>query len=98
MSGEGKMQILNPVAEKEELNYSLAERLKSLEGRTVGLLDNLKPNANVIVSRAARMLAIRFPSIQIISRSKPVQAAPVPDSIVQEFSERCALVLNALGD
>ena len=98
MSRPGKIQILNPVAEKEELDYSLAERLKNLGGKTVGLLDNLKPNANVIVSRAARMLADRVPSIQIISRSKPVQAAPVPESIVQEFSQKCALVLNALGD
>lgn len=92
-----KIQIWNPVAEREELNLKLTGRLQNLEGKTVGLLDNLKPNANVIVSRAARMLAERVPSLKIISRSKPVQAAPVPEPIVQEFSGKCALVLNALG-
>ncbi len=93
-----KIEILNPLGEQEGLSLQLAARLKSLDGKTIGLLDNLKPNADIIVSRAAKMLAERIPSVKILARSKPDQAIPVPEAILQEFSEKCSLVLNALGD
>ena len=98
MEKRGKIEILNPLGEQEDLSLKLASRLKSLEGKTIGLLDNLKPNANVIVSRAGKMLAERIPSVKILARSKPEQAIPVPEPILREFSERCSLVVNALGD
>jgi len=93
-----KIEILNPVGEQEESNLKLAARLDNLEGKTIGLLDNLKPNASVIVARAGKRLAEKFPSAKIIGRSKPEQAAPLPEAIIREFSEKCSLVINALAD
>jgi len=93
-----KIEIWNPVGKQEDLNLKLAKRLSSLEGKTIGLLDNLKPNGSVIVARAGQRLAERFPSVRMIARSKPEQAAPVPEAIVREFSEKCSLVLNAVAN
>ncbi|MBI5967478.1 MAG: hypothetical protein HY882_06455 [Deltaproteobacteria bacterium] len=93
-----KIEIWNPVGEQEESNLKLAARLNNLEGKTMGLLDNLKPNASVIVTRAGKRLAEKFPSSKIIACSKPEQAAPLPEAIIREFSEKCSLVINALAD
>lgn len=98
MEKSRKITILNPVAAPEELNLPLAHRLGSLEGKMIGLLDNLKPNASVIVARAGQRLAGKFSSLKILARSKPEQAAPVPEAILREFSEKCSLVINALAD
>ena len=98
MEKSRKIEILNPVGEQEESNLKLATRLDSLEGKSIGLLDNLKPNASVITARAGQKLVEKFPSLKIIPRSKPEQAAPIPEAIVREFSEKCSLVINALAD
>ncbi len=98
MEKSRKIEIWNPIGEQEDLNLKLAPRLDSLEGKTIGLLDNLKPNASTITARAGKKLSEKFPSIKIIARSKPEQSAPVPETIIREFSEKCSLVVNALGD
>jgi hypothetical protein len=98
MEKRGKIEILNPLGGQEEVSLKLAPRLKRLEGKTIGLLDNLKPNADVIVSRAGKRLAERIPSVKILARSKPEQAIPAPEPILREFAEKCSLVINALGD
>jgi len=98
MEKSRKIEMANPVGEQEESNLRLATRPNSLEGKTIGLLDNLKPNASVIVARAGKRLAERFPSLKFIVRSKPEQAIPVPEAIVREFREKCSFVINALAD
>jgi hypothetical protein len=98
MGKSRKIKILNPVGEPEILKFNLAPRPNHIEGKTIGLLDNLKPNANVILDWASRRLVDKLSSLKVIAKSKPVQAAPIPEAIIREFSEKCDLVINALSD
>jgi hypothetical protein len=98
MEKSRKIVILNPVGEAEILKFNLAPRPNHIEGKTIGLLDNLKPNANVILDRASRGLVDKFSSVKVVAKSKPIQAAPIPEGIIREFSEKCDLVINALSD
>lgn len=93
-----KIEIWNPAGEQEDSNLVLAARRQSLEGKTIGLLDNLKPSGNVIVARAGQRMAERFPGVKLLARSKPEQAAPVPEGILREFTEQCSLVFNAVAN
>ena len=98
MEKSRKTVILNPVGEPEILKFNLAPRPNHIGGKTIGLLDNLKPNANIILDWASKRLVDKFSSLKVIARSKPIQAAPVPEAIIREFSEKCDLVINALSD
>ncbi len=93
----GKITLLSPVGEPEILDFPLAPRLNSIEGKTIGLLDNLKSNASVVLDWTTKRLADRYSSLEFISRRKPVQAAPVPEAIVKEFREKCDFVIVALA-
>ena len=50
-------RLLDPTGDSERAaDTTLAPRLRSLRGLTVGLLDNTKPNATVLLSCAAAEL------------------------------------------
>jgi hypothetical protein len=52
--------VLHPAAEDVAEPQCLAPRLSSLEGRTVGLIDNHKRNANVYLAALGRLLQDRY--------------------------------------
>jgi hypothetical protein len=59
-----KLQVLNPVARKVEEQGSLAARLKSLEGRHIGLYWNFKAGGDAALKRAGELLRSRFPGVE----------------------------------
>ena len=59
-----KLQVLNPVAQKFEEKGSLAPRLKSLEGRHIGLYWNFKAGGDAALKHAGELLRSRFPGVE----------------------------------
>jgi hypothetical protein len=58
------LQVLNPVAQKLEEKGSLAPRLKSLEGKHVGLYWNFKAGGDAALRRAGELLKSRFAGLE----------------------------------
>lgn len=59
-----KLQVLNPVAQKVEEKGSLAPRLKSLEGKHIGLYWNFKAGGDAALSHAGELLKSRFAGLE----------------------------------
>ena len=59
-----KLQVLNPVAQKLEEKGSLAPRLKSLEGKHIGLYWNFKAGGDAALRRAGELLKSRFAGLE----------------------------------
>ena len=59
-----KIQVLNPVAQKVEEKGSLAPRLKSLEGKHIGLYWNFKAGGDAALKRAGQLLESRYPGVK----------------------------------
>ena len=59
-----KIQVLNPVAQKVEEKGSLAPRLKSLEGKHIGLYWNFKAGGDAALRRAGELLKSRFAGLE----------------------------------
>ena len=50
------VRIINPLGEREAIRATLAKRLKSLDGRSIGFIDNIKPNAGLFIRCIEDML------------------------------------------
>jgi hypothetical protein len=70
------MNVLNPTAPTGAAVKRLAARRGHLEGCRIGVLDNSKPNADVLLGRVAERLAQRAASGPVRRWTKPGSSRP----------------------
>lgn len=90
--------VYNPTAtcyhEPKSRRYTLA----TLTGKTVGFIDNAKPNFNFLVDDLAELLLDRYGAASVIKRAKRGASMPAPEDIVDELAAQCELVITGSGD
>jgi hypothetical protein len=59
-----KLQIMSPAADRVDYKVPPAPRLSSLEGKTIGLYDNMTGGADIAVERVAEHLSRRYPNLK----------------------------------
>jgi hypothetical protein len=59
-----KLQIMSPAANRVNFKVPPAPRLTSLEGKTIGLYNNMTGGADIAVERVAERLSQRFPNVK----------------------------------
>jgi hypothetical protein len=91
-----RLRLLDPTAEASPQQQPRRERLKTLEGHTIGLLDINKPRGNEFLDRLAELLADR--GLRVERFRKPRFSAIAPTELKQEIAARCAAVVEALAD
>ena len=72
--------------------------LATLAGKTVGFIDNAKPNFNHLVDDLADLLVANYGVKRVIKRRKSSAPIPAPDEIVRELADECDLVITGSGD
>lgn len=72
-------------------------RLRSLQGKTVGLLDISKPGGNLFLDRLEQLLKERLQVANVVRVAKPTFAKPAPPSIIEQLRAVDAVV-EALAD
>ncbi len=88
--------LLDPTSERRLAIREPAPRLKSLEGRTVGLLDISKPRGDLFLNRVQERLEERGASVK--RYAKPTFAKPAPPNLRNEIAVECDAVIEALAD
>jgi hypothetical protein len=58
-----KVQIMSPAAHRADFKVPPAPRLASLEGKTIGLYNNMTGGADIAVERVAEHLSRQYPNI-----------------------------------
>jgi hypothetical protein len=92
-------ELLDPTGDGDRVaDTTLAPRLRSLRGLTVGLLDNTKPNASVLLSEVARSLrrahGVRAPVVF----TKGYFGTPAQESQIQRILRNCDFAVAGIGD
>ena len=62
-----KLQIMSPAAARVDFKVPPAARLDTLEGKTIGLYNNMTGGADVAVNRVAEHLSRRFSNVRFES-------------------------------
>lgn len=70
------MNVISPLGTTETAVKPLARRRPTLAGCRIGVLDNSKPNAGVLLGRVAELLAARVGAAEIRRWSKPGASRP----------------------
>jgi hypothetical protein len=88
--------LLDPTAERRPGERPRSDRLPTLTGKTVGLLDISKPRGDVFLDRLATLLVARGASVR--RYTKPTFAKPAPVDLRARIAQECDAVIEALAD
>lgn len=91
------LQVLDPTAEDTAAETASASHLDSLQGRTVGLLDNGKIRCRELLDNVEDILRAEHGVARVIRLKKPDASRPAPAEVVTEMKAADA-VIAAVGD
>jgi hypothetical protein len=77
---------------------TLAPRQACLDGVRVGLMDNTKHNAALLLAEIGRLLAAQQGVLVTLESTKANFAAPAPADLVEKYRESCDAVITGVGD
>jgi len=77
---------------------ALAPRRPSLSGLRVGLMDNTKHNAAMLLAEIGKLLATEHGVTVTVESTKANFAAPAPAELVEQYREACDVVITGVGD
>lgn len=98
------LSVYLPDSEPGSLSTSLAPSLSSLAGKRIAVLDNGKPNADVVMTRAAEALAARTGAvISVITKKGPLgqsanAAIPLADDRLELLLAQADVVITGAAD
>lgn len=92
------MEILDPVGTTSVASRTLAPRPASLEGAVIGVLDNSKPNARVLLDGVARALAEKLGAREVRTWRKPGASIGATKAVLDEMAAVCGVALTASAD
>jgi len=91
--------ILDPTGRSAQSRATtLAPRLADLTGIRLGLLDNMKANAALVLQTLAEQLRSQHHLGEVSTFSKSYFGTPVEEDRAQEIARSCDAVLAGVGD
>ena len=89
--------VCDPTAEESKIQDKLAPRLATLDGKTVGMLNNSKDLVDTLLNEVELLLRKDFPSVRFRQFRKDSAGGPAPAAMYSELKE-CDAVVTAIGD
>jgi predicted GTPase len=72
-------------------------RLADLKGKTVGFIDNGKPNFHYLVDDLAERLIAKY-GVAGVRKHRKRGSVPVMESVLKDYAENCDAVITGSGD
>jgi hypothetical protein len=87
--------LINPIGERKGARVALAHRLDSIQGKSIGLIDNIKPNAGLFLRYIEQMIRADYPDVQ----THTVRKNFTPNMLIADkLDGNVHGVVNAWGD
>lgn len=90
-------RLMSPIGSNPVERQPIAPRLATLSGAKIGLLDNTKKNADLLLRAAADILQREHGVGEVIYRRKISSSPAAPAEMLNELAG-CDAVINAYGD
>ncbi len=95
---QNTIRVLSPAGEMVRARVTVPALPSDLSGRTVGFLDNTKPNFDRLVGNMAELLRARFGIGAMVHRKKANAATPASPDILAELARQCDVVFAGSAD
>jgi hypothetical protein len=91
--------ILDPTGSADAPRAAtLAPRVRELSGLRLGLLDNAKPNAGLVLATLADQLRAQHHVGEVTTYNKSYFGTPVEEDRAREIAQSCDAVIAGVGD
>ena len=90
-----KVKIISPIGQRATQRIALARRLETLNGKSIGFIDNIKPNAGLFIQNIEQMLRADFKGLQTHIVRKNFTSSKL---IANELEGKVQALVNAWGD
>ncbi len=90
--------LVNPTTEPITPPFDGAPRLPTLAGTRLGIIDDSKRNADVLLEELAETLRTRYEIAEVKWHRKPSASRPADPSAIKELAHDCDSVVIAIGD
>lgn len=90
--------LVNPTTEPAAATFCGAPRLLSLAGARLGIVDDSKRNADVLLEELVEVLRTRYEIGEVRWHRKPSASRPADPAAMQELAGQCDAVVIAIGD
>jgi hypothetical protein len=91
----GLVTLINPVGHCETRESVLATRAGPLEGKSIGFIDNMKPNVQPFLQHIEQMMRAQYPGIRTQTVRKNFTSSKL---IANELEGKVDYLINAWGD
>lgn len=95
MTANGMVKLVNPVGQCAVARATLAPRLNTMSGKSIGFIDNMKPNANLFVQYIEEMIRKDYPDVQTHTVRKNYTSSKL---IADQLEGKVDALVNAWGD
>lgn len=89
--------VLDPTGRASSRNYTVAARLCDLNGSSLGILWNGKPNGDILLDRIQEALANSFDLPATRLWKKPAVDLPARE-LIRELTLGADFIINGIGD
>ncbi|MDE3076760.1 MAG: hypothetical protein KGJ86_15190 [Chloroflexota bacterium] len=90
--------MMDPRGGAATAQRTLAPRVGTLRGATIGLLGNAKRNSDVVLAEIGTILVRNYGAKEAIFRSKPNPSYLASTELVDELAASCDVVIAGVGD
>lgn len=95
MTSGNTVKLVNPVGSRASAPVALAPRLESLRGKSIGFIDNMKPNANLFIQYIEEMIRADYPDVETHTVRKNYTSSKL---IADQLEGKVDCLVNAWGD
>ncbi len=95
--GNGTLTVYDPTADEVEGQDELAGRFNTLDGKVIGLLNNTKDRADIVLDQLEQQLRAQFPEIDIRHYRKQSVSGMTPD-IKDQLTDEVDALITAAAD
>jgi predicted metal-dependent phosphoesterase TrpH len=95
MTAANTIRIVSPIGQRAVERMALARRLDTLNGKSIGFIDNIKPNAGLFIQHIEEMIHADYSGVQTHTVRKNFTSSKL---IANELEGKVQALVNAWGD
>ena len=89
--------VYMPYDEEEVKETRVSPRLDTLEGKTIGLLNNGWRSLQITYQEFSKLLREKFRVADVIEKCKPYPSRPLPEQVLKELAKQVDAVIVGIG-